>query len=130
MTTTAPGPEVARHEDLYRCLMYPDWYHADENRVSSAAFKWPVFSVDVASLAGSPERTLSRFRSGTGLVSFNCGQAADLGCTTRLEPDEQVPDNPAHAHVYMPAGNAQRKRVAQRLVGLCTLIKPPDFAAS
>jgi hypothetical protein len=81
------GAPVAEHEDLYRCLMYQDWWNAEENRVSSAAFSFPRFSVDVASLAGSPENTLSRFLPGTGLVSFNCGRSRELGCDARLEVD-------------------------------------------
>src|SRR4051812_47318744 len=89
------GPPVADDEELYRCIMYPNWWIEEEERISSLAFKFPRFSVDVVSLAGSPEATLARFLPGTGLVVFACGVAKQLGCDVRLEPDEQYPDNQA-----------------------------------
>ena len=59
MNPPSPHPEVEANEDLYRCLMYQGWYNEAEDRVSSAAFAFPKFSVYVASIAGSPEATLS-----------------------------------------------------------------------
>ena len=64
------GPPVGDEEELYRCIAYPNWWNDQEQRITSAAFKFPCFSVDVASLAGSPDATLSRFRVGNGLGRF------------------------------------------------------------
>src|SRR3954467_12793715 len=101
-TTGGPhGPPVGDDEELYRCIAHPHWWDEQEQRITSAAFKFPCFSVDVASLAGSPETTLARFRPGTGLVVLSCRTAKQLGCDVRLEPDPNAPENPAHAHVYM-----------------------------
>jgi hypothetical protein len=91
------GPPVGDEEELYRCIAYPNWWNEPEQRITSAAFKFPCFSVDVASLAGSPEATLSRFWAGSGLVVFSCRVARELGCDVRLEPDPTSPDNQAHA---------------------------------
>jgi hypothetical protein len=84
MTTATPptdddlrGPEVGDDEQLYRCIAYTNWWNEEEQRITSAAFKVPCFSVDVASLAGWPESTLSRFLSVTGLVIIVC-------CAARL----------------------------------------------
>ena len=106
-TDGPPGPPVADDEALYRCIAYANWWNDEEQRITSAAFKFPCFSVDVASLAGSPEATLSRFRPGTGLVVFSCLTAKQLGCDVRLESDPLCPENAAHAHVYMPQLLAQ-----------------------
>lgn len=119
------GPPVGDEEELYRCVAYPNWWNEEEQRITSAAFKFPCFSVDVASLAGSPEATLSRFRAGTGLVVFSCRMAREFGCDVRLEPDTNWPENLAHAHVYMPT--AKRKTVARKLVEACTVVREPSF---
>lgn len=126
-TPNPQGPPVGDHEDLYRCLTHPHWYNQVEDRVSSAAFNWPVFSVDIASISGSPEATLAPFLSGTGLVVFRCGEARLIGCDPRHESDELRPDNLAHAHVYMPLPNSQRKKAARRLADLCRTIRKPTF---
>src|SRR5688572_4146290 len=96
---STPGPDVAAHEDLYRGLTTPAWWVAQERRPSSAAFRHPSFSVDVASLAGTPEHTLAHLTAGSGVVVFNCGAARQLGFITRLEADPLHPDNKAHANV-------------------------------
>jgi hypothetical protein len=128
MTVATPtGPPVADCEELYRCLMYQKWWNADENRVSSAAFNFPRFSVDVASISGSEENTLAPFLPGTGLVVFNCGKAREQGCQTHLEPDEQRLDNKAHAHVYLPPSSGQRKRAVQHLIKICTVLRKPNL---
>ncbi len=111
-----PGPEVEAKEDLYRCLTTPDWWVAEEKRPSSAAFKQPDFSTDVASIAGSPEYTLGRFRKGCGLVVFNYGDAKAIGFIARLETDPEFPENKAHANVYNPSAAGKRKTMAQKLV--------------
>src|SRR5262245_33878882 len=100
------GPRLADHESLYRAVTVPTWWDPQTKRASSAAFKWPVFSVDVASrLNHDPLEMLHRFATGTGVVEFMSGEARLLGCDPRDEPDPQEPNNKAHAHVYMPAGN-------------------------
>src|SRR5262249_2408963 len=119
------GPPVGDDKDLYRCIAHPHWWDEPEQRVTSAAFKFPCFSVDVASLAGSPEATLSRFRPGTGLVVFSCRVAKKLGCDVRLEPDPNHPENSSHAHVYMPV--ERRKTVARKLVEASTVVRVPSF---
>ena len=119
------GVPVGEEEELYRCIAYPNWWNEEEQRITSAAFKFPCFSVDVASLAVSPETTLLRFRPGTGLVAFSCRLARDLGCDIRLEPDPNCPENLAHAHVYMPS--AKRKIIARKLVEACRVVREPSF---
>jgi hypothetical protein len=124
---STPGPEVADHDDVYRGITTPSWWVAEEGRPSSAAFRHPRFSVDVVSLAGSPEHTLSHLPVGSGLVSFNCGAARQIGFVTRLERDAMHPDNSAHANVYSSPSSSKRKVMAQKLVGLCTLVREPAF---
>jgi hypothetical protein len=119
------GPPVHESHDLYRCIAYPHWWNEQEQRITSAAFKFPCFSVDVAALAGSPVTTLSRFRAGTGLAVFACRAAKELGCDVRLEPDPTCPENQAHAHVYMPT--EKRKTVARKLVEASTVVRRPTF---
>ena len=125
---SGPGPEVPSAEELYRGLSTPQWWVAEEKRPSSAAFRFPVFSVDLASLAGSPETTLAHLPKGSGLVSFNCGGARALGFDARLEIDPNHPDNKAHANVYSGHPSSQRKRMAQKLVALCTVVAEPSFS--
>jgi hypothetical protein len=119
------GPPVGDDEELYRCIAQPHWWDAQERRITSAAFKFPCFSVDVASLVGSPDATLARFRPGTGLVAFSCRAAKELGCEIRLEVDPNCPGNSAHAHVYMPV--EKRKAIARKLVDACAVIREPSF---
>jgi len=118
------GPPVGDDEDLYRCIS-PAWWVADERRVSSAAFSYPVFSVVVASLAKSPQATLSRFRPGSGIASFLCRAARQEGCEVHLEVDAEYPENQAHAHVYMPKPNSKRKTAARKLADVCRILIPP-----
>jgi hypothetical protein len=115
------GPPVGDSEDLYRCIAHPHWWDKHEQRITSVAFKFPCFSVDVdvASLASSPEATLARFQPGTGLVVFPCRAARELGCDIRMEPDPNHPENLAHAHVYMPS--EKRKTVTRKLVEISTV---------
>src|SRR4051812_43718322 len=86
------GPPVGDNEEIDRCIAHPHWWDEQERRITPAAFTFPCFSVDVASLAGSPEATLSRFRPETGLVVFSCSAAKALGCDVRLEPDPNCPE--------------------------------------
>jgi hypothetical protein len=121
------GPPVRDEEELFRCIAYPNWWNEEEHRITSAAFKFPCFSVDVASLAGSPEATLSRFRPGTGLVTFPCRLARELGCDVRLESDPTSPENQAHAHVYVPT--EKRKTIARKLVDASIVLRRPSFGS-
>src|SRR3989442_8476723 len=121
------GPPVPPEEDLYRGITTPDWWVAEEKRPSSAAFRFPSFSVDVASLAVSPQFTLAHLPAGSGLVSFNCGQARTLGFDGHLEPDPNHVENQAHANVYSLHSASQRKKMAQRLVALCVVGQEPKF---
>jgi hypothetical protein len=127
---TADGPygaPVGDDEELYRCITDPRWWVEEEDRPSSFAFKYPCFSVDVASISGSPEATLVRFRPGTGLVVFPCRVAKQLGCDVHLEADDRYPDNRAHAHVYMPKASARRKTAARKLVDASRVLRRPSF---
>lgn len=120
------GPEVDASENLFRAILYPQWWARQRNRPSSAAFDDEVFSVDIASRTTSAE-TLSRFRAGSGLVQFNCGEARKLGFDTRDEPDPQYPQNVAHAHVYFDGTRSQRKKRARQLADACEILEEPDF---
>lgn len=124
MSEPARGPQVPASETLSRAITSRDWWVAAENRVSSAAFAFPVFSVDIASLA-NPEQTLSRFKAGCGLVQFNSGAARQLGFDARQEIDSQFPENAAHANVYCDLPRNERKRRAQQLVSLATVLRAP-----
>src|SRR5215472_9247357 len=115
------GQPVADDEDLYRCIS-PEWWVGDEKRVSSAAFGFPRFSVDVASIAGSPQATLCRFRPGSGIAAFLCREAWALGCDVRLEIDPAKPTNTAHAHVDMPQSSGKRKTAARKLAEVCRVL--------
>ena len=122
------GPAVPENEDLFRGITTPDWWLADEKRPSSAAFRvTPPFSVDIVSLAGSPEFTLGHLPAGCGLVMFNTGKARALGFDARHETDEENPENKAHAHVYTALVGNPRKAAAKKLVALCTVVREPNF---
>jgi hypothetical protein len=131
MTTAAsPGPEVDIAEFLNRCLTTSDWWVAEENRPSSAAFKQPDFSTDIQSIAKTVEYTLGRFPAGCGLVSFNYGDAKLVGFIARQEADPEYPDNQAHANVYNPQPQgSKRKTMAQKLAQKCKILRAPSFAS-
>jgi hypothetical protein len=121
------GPAVADHEDLYRGITTPDWWVEEEKRPSSAAFRHPDFSTDVVALAGSPAFTLGHLPTNSGLIQFNSGAARGIGFNAHLEPDPEHPENHAHANVYSPPAAAHRKKAAQKLVKLCTVVVVPTF---
>jgi len=125
--TVEPGSLVASSEELYRGITTADWWVAEENRPSSAAFRHPDFSVDIKSLAGSPAYTLGHLPAGSGIVEFTCDDAMELGFIVRREPDPENPDNHAHANVYSSPSTSQRKKMAQRLVTKCRVVQPPAF---
>jgi hypothetical protein len=123
------GPQVDAAEDLFRGITTDDWWVAEEGRPSSAAFRHPDFSVDVISLAGTAAFTLAHLPPGSGLVQFNCGDARAINFDARLEADPENPENHAHANVYSLHSTSQRKKAAQRLVGLCRVVQVPNFPA-
>lgn len=58
------------------------------------------------------------------ICEFNVGKARELGFDTRDEPDEQFPDNKAHAHVYCEGyAGKKRKTQARYLAQMCTIVK-------
>jgi hypothetical protein len=113
----AHGPPVADEEDVYRAILYPWWWVESENRPSSAAFDYDVFSVDRKSLT-TPGKTAARFREISRLVEFNCGKAREIGFDTRDEVDPRNPENLAHARVYFMSKGGRKGR-AKRLAVLC-----------
>jgi hypothetical protein len=122
------GSPIDDDEELYRVIA-PEWWLPAEDRVSSAAFSFPVFSVDVASIAGPPQATLARFRQGSGLVVFSCRDARLLGCDARRELDPADPGNFAHAHVYMPQSGSKRKAAARKLVDRRRVLVRPGLTS-
>ena len=121
------GSPVDDEEELYR-VIGSEWWLLAEERVSSMAFSFPMFSVDIASIAGSPQATLTRFRQGSGLVVFSCRDVRLLGCDVRREIDPADPGNYAHAHVYMPQSGSKRKAAARKLVERCRVLVKPSLA--
>jgi hypothetical protein len=122
------GPRLDVEEQLYRILNVPGWWNHVEGRVSTAAFSYRLFSVDIARLT-TPADSMSRVSGAFAIVSFRCGDAIELGFDPRHEADSQHPDNVAHAHVYMPTHvvpEGRRKKVARRLADRCTpVVAPP-----
>jgi hypothetical protein len=115
------GPVVPADEDLWRRI-FPDWWK--DNRLSSAAFKWPRFSVDRKCLTDET-RTLSKQHrdEGRGLAEFNCNESRLLGFDPRIELDD--PGNPAHANVYCDLSGNKRKTAARQLAGACKILVVP-----
>lgn len=83
---------VARDERLWRRVHESHFVKA-QNRVSTAAFKDPNMSVDIARLQVDKRITL---QDGVGLASFEAAVAYDNGQTVVEDPKE---DNRAHALV-------------------------------
>lgn len=128
MADVAPhGPPVPGEETLHRVIVPTAaavWF--PNGVLSSAAFSHPVFSTDIARLT-TPEQTLSRWPTGSGIVAFNCGSARDIGFDARHEPEE---GNAAHANVYSDFPTKERKRRARQLAELCTVLIPPQLPAT
>ena len=128
------GPQVDSAEDLYRLITTPDWWVAEQERPSSAAFDEPKFSVNVASLTTVPETTRQLHedlrKPDGGIVSFNCGRARELGFDAKLERDKTFPDNAAHAHVYYGGSRNSRKKNAKKLARQCQVVVEPGFIPS
>lgn len=116
------GPPVPDDETLHRVITPTAaavWF--PNGVLSSAAFNYPVFSVDVAGF-GTLAETLTRWPAGSGIAAFNCGEARQLGFDARLEPEH---GNDAHANVYCGFPNNERKRRARHLAALCAILVPP-----
>ena len=131
---TEKGQEVAPGEELYRFVTVRSFWVIPENRPSSSLFDDPPrVSVNVASLTSIGKckaQLINDLASPNGgIVSFNCGQARQLGFDARHEPEK---DNPAHAHWYCDeaAKPKERKKNAQRLARLCTIVIQPQFMIS
>lgn len=112
------GPPIHDDEQLHRALI-PSWY--PNGRLSSAAFTYDKFSVDVAS-KGTIVATVKRLPRTVAIAEFNCGDARSLEFDAREEIDENYPENQAHAHVYFPGGSSKRKRHARALVEKCEIV--------
>ena len=130
----ARGPQVDAAENLYRAIHLSRWWNGEvaPPRPRSAAFNWPKFSVNIASEIG--EKGAVRHMVEVlgcpegAIVSFNCGQARDLGFNARRELDEDYPENKAHAHVYYDGSNSSRKVRAKRLAkNHCQTVRLPNF---
>jgi hypothetical protein len=125
------GPAVPDPETLHRCITTSDWWVANERRPSSAAFRHPKFSADIASMANA-QQTLDRMVAGgcdarSGIVGFSAKEARALSYNPHQEPDLQFPENEAHANVYCDLPKSQMKKRAQELRTICTVVIPPTF---
>lgn len=128
------GPEVDPAEDLYRAVTVPDWWNPSGNPpLRSAAFSWPKFSVNIASLM-TPDEAIRHLREvlkcpNGGIVTFNCGDAKALGFDPRREIDPQYPKNLAHANVYSDGSRSKRKTRAKQLAVRCChqILLEPSF---
>lgn len=125
------GPQVRPEETLHQFITVRSFWVAKENRPSSALFDNPPrVSVNIASLTTIDKcrRQLRKDlgKPGGGMVSYNCGEARELGFDARHEPER---GNQAHAHLYcdLDLSNKRRKRNAQRLARLCRVVIQPQF---
>lgn len=73
----------------------------------------------------TPAQSLPEEQENEGfkLSVFNCGVARELGFDTRDEPDENFPENKAHAHVYCVHKHDKRKKQAKKLAEKASLIE-------
>ncbi len=127
MAQDVRGPQVSEEEDLYRAIIHPPWWK--NGKLSSAAFSYKKYSVDVSSLT-TPENTLQRFKDktpGAGLAALNCGIARNHRFDARLETDPNCPDNKAHAIVYYVGSENKRKTNAKKLMAHCHVLVSPKF---
>ncbi len=129
----ARGPEVAPAENLYRAIHSQQWWIAGRAQpLSSAAFSWPVFSVNIVSLMSLEDavrhlREVLKSAKG-GIVMFNCASAKGLGFDPRKEPDPNYPQNKAHANVYSDGSDSNRKTRAKKLAAsYCQVVLEPSF---
>ncbi|MBX9656384.1 hypothetical protein K2Y11_22440 [bacterium] len=124
-----PRPAIDDTDDLIRYLTNPKWYVKEERRISSAAFSFERFSVDVDRLTTWTDR-VATFYPGTGAVSLECIVVRSNNADAILETDENDPSNAAHAHVYYQCGASARKRAAKRIAEdprIVVLLEPSEI---
>jgi len=130
----ARGPQVDPVEGLYRAIHLRQWWNGEVTppRPRSAAFNWPSFSVNIASIIGEAgairhlEQVLGCPEG--AIVAFNCGLARGLGFDARRERDPKYPNNDAHANVYFEGLNSTRKKQAKKLAREhCRTVRAPQF---
>ena len=114
------GPEVPPHEDLLRVILHPYWWDPKDCHVSSAIFGFPKFSAFIASMT-TEEALLKRFRSGSGMLKFNCGVARRHGFDAHHEPEQ---DDNAHANVYRINKSKKHARELLRETSTIITVKP------
>jgi hypothetical protein len=124
------GPEVDAHEELFRLVAV---HFVRDGQVSSGAFSYDYFSIEVASRTAGPADSLSRVPSTCAVIQFNCGCARRSGLDARDERDEAHPENLAHAHVYQDGPAGERKRRVKSFMTSCSPIIvhntcPPEIA--
>lgn len=128
----ARGPQVDPAEDLYRAIHLSDWWNKKvaPPRPRSAAFNWPKFSVNIASLIGEA-RAIRHLEEvlhcpDGAVVAFNCGIARNLGFDARQELDPEYPENTANA--YFDGSNSSRKTQAKKIAREhCWVVRQPRF---
>lgn len=116
------GPPISDEATLHRVitpLAATAWF--PNGVVSSAAFSFPVFSVDVAGRT-TVEATLARWPAGSGIVAFPCGEARSLGFDARHKPEL---GNDAHANVHCDQPPNERKRRARALAATSRVVVAP-----
>jgi hypothetical protein len=86
-----------------------------DGQISSAAFNYDCFSVELASRATRAE-TFARLPKSVAVAEFRCGLARGLGFDARDEPEA---GNDAHANVYDVVVSG-RKRRARQLADQCS----------
>ena len=118
------GIPLPPDENILRVLTHPDWWLKSKERISSAAFNYPIFSGDVESMTTEKD-SLERHRQGCGLARFNVGEADKIPVESCHEPEN---GNDAHAHIYNDGSVKKRKRKAKDLALLATkgILKIPD----
>jgi len=118
----ARGPAVPDADTLWRVIVpaaVAVWF--PNGVLSSAAFNYPEFSVDVERLT-TRDQTLARWPAGSGIAAFGCGAARGIGFDARHEPEH---GNDAHANVYADFPPNERKRRARQLAAACQVVVAP-----
>lgn len=112
------GTAVARDECLWRRI-HRD--HFVKGRVTTAAFKDPSMSVDIARLQGDKRITL---QDGVGIAAFKAADAYDEGQTVVADPEE---GNKAHALVigHKPGSVAKAFRRFSEFISRESIETPP-----
>jgi hypothetical protein len=125
MADAPTGPKVDEVEALHRAL-YPYWWDQETQKVSSSAFSFDVFSVDIASRT-SLQATCDRFPNSTAIAEFNCGVAVHMGYDARLEPNPDDPEHVSHSNVYTgEQTKGVKKAMRRKLAEACRPIPRPD----